>query len=371
MLPIPVLPIQTITIQALSPIQAPQGQVLASNFPSITENKQQAVTNQSQIPQGKNNESTQNPNQTNPSTGPETMKANQGPKEQETPASQTQRPNSQPTLPSPGSKVTSNPEAKQPLPLTSPASGKPPEGKHSSNVSNSSKTQSSNNSISTPAPQNKSPATPKPINASSVPSRKPTSDLSKVGRLANGSSSSVKPNIATPGKPTQKPQIVLCQIVCGSDCCPLAVTLPTTKPTKTTPKTSSTTLPPTTTKSKLKQTPTTPPEVIDGPPVPMGHLQGPGWFPQVAHPMPVSPVGPMSGPLSPPLLPMYMTLPPATASPVIGQGMLHQVEDSMQTTPVIGPHLPMYKTISPVTALQVISTQMENEDPTLVGKKRF
>ena len=306
----------------------------------------------------------QNLNQVIPSTGPETIKSNQRPKGQETPESQTKTPNGQPTLPSSGSKVMSNQGAKQPLPIVSPAPGKPPEGNKSSNESNSNKTQSSNNGTlphtSTPAPQNKSPATPKPINATAVISNKPTSDSSKIGGKANSSSLSVKPNIEAPEKPTQKPQIVLCQIVCGSDCCPLEVKLPTTKPTITTPKNSPTTRPPTSARSELKKIPTTPPEVIAGPPIPIGHPLGPQWFPQVAHPMSVGPAGQTSGPLSRPLLPMYITLAPATASPVIGQERFpHE------------PSLPMYKKLLPVTALPVVSTQKERKDPVFIGKKRF
>lgn len=313
LLPVPVLPIQTIPIQTLAPMQLPQAQVPGSISSLGPSNPQQPGTNQSRIPQGGNNEAANNPNQPIPSTGPATKEANRAPNGQETSPGGTKTPNGKPTVPNSGSNVTPNPAAKRPLPLSSPAPETPPEGTNSSNASNPSKQKNAHNN--TPSPQNKGSTTPKPTNTSSLAPNKPTSDSSAVGSQANVNSSTVKPNSAISAKQTQMPPIVLCQIICGSDCCLPKLKVITIEPTLTTPKTSPTTPPPTSAKSELKLKPTAPPEVIAAPPVPMRYPQHPGWLPQVAHPMPISPI---SSPLSSSShLPMYMTLPPATASPAI------------------------------------------------------
>ena len=106
----------------------------------------------------------------------------------------------------------------------------------------------------------------------------------------------------------------MCQIICGSDCCS-PILKP--EPTKAIPKTKPTTLPPTRTKSKLNSKPTTPVEVIMAPPVPMRYpAPFPIWIPhRTHHPLPVG-LMPRPLPFSD-TVPMYMTLPPATASPII------------------------------------------------------
>ena len=318
LLPITILPIQTVPMQTLPPIQAPQGQVPASNNTPSAPTQQQKGTNQSQTPskeiskgpndtmpstgkkgtnqsQTPSKENSKGPNETMPSTGSPSVGPNKQPKGKEAPAAQT--PNSNPTLPSPSSKGLSNP-------VTSQATAKATEGKKPPKASNPKKQQNANSnsltSPTTPPPKNKNPNPESPA-------------AGTAGTPAQGMSSTVKPNTLSTTKSSQKPQVVMCQIICGSDCCSPVLKQ---EPTKSTPKTKPTTLPPTSAKSKLTSKPTVPVEVIVAPPVPMRYPHIPVWFPhRTHHPLPVG-LMPRPLPFSD-TVPVYMTLPPVTPSPII------------------------------------------------------
>ena len=365
LLPIPVLPVQTLPIQTLSPVMSPQGQ-----FPSITPNQQQQLqpTNQTKVPQVNERENTQNPNQPvsgkseqNPDpsvsvSGPKNNKGNKGP-EEATFQTRTKPPNGQPTASSSVNKVTQRSTASQQHTTTSPSQANPTEDNNSSSGSNSTKASNSNKILlptkSTPVPQRGKTATATSTNSSSVNLNKPNE--TQTSGKANAALSTFKPKVSAAGKPYQKPQVVLCQIICGSDCCPIEVKAPTAKPTATNPTTKPTTLPPTSAKGEAKQKPTTPQEVIAAPPVPMRQHNWPGWFPQLAHPMPGNPV---SAPITPPF--MYMTLPPATASSVLDKERFRQVEHQMHTAQV--PAVP------PLTMSSAVSPQEGKDDPILIGR---
>ena len=365
LLPIPVLPVQTLPIQTLSPVLSPQGQ-----FPFITPNQQQQLqpTNQSKVPQVNERESSQNPNQPvsgkseqNPDpsvsvSGPKNNKGNKGP-EEATFQTRTKPPNGQPTTSSSVNKETQRSTASQQHTTTSPSQANPTEDNNSSSGSNSTKAPNSNKIMlptkSTPVPQRGKTATATSTNSSIVNLNKPNG-TQRSGK-ANAALSTFKPKVSAAGKPSQKPQVVLCQIVCGSDCCPIEVKAPTAKPTAANPTTKPTTLPPTSAKGEAKQKPTTPQEVIAAPPVPMRHHNWLGWFPQLAHPMPGNPV---SAPITPPF--MYMALPPATASPVLDKERFRQVEHQMHTVQV--PAVP------PLTISSALSPQEDKDDPILIGR---
>lgn len=373
LLPIPVLPVQTLPIQTLSPVLSPQGQ-----FPSITPNQQQQLqpTNQTRVPQVNERESTQNPNQPvsgkseqNPDpsvsvSGPKNNEGNKGP-DKETFQTRTKRPNGQPTASSSINEVTPRSTASQQYTTTSPSQANPTEDNNSSSGTNSTKAPNSNNIMlptkSTPVPQRGKTATATSTSSSIVNLNKPNG--TQTSGNANSASLTVKPKVAAVGKPSQKPQVVLCQIICGSDCCPVEVKAQATKPTVTNPTTKPTTLPPTNAKAEAKQKTTTPQEVIAAPPVPVRHPNWPKWFPQLAHPMPGNP---MSATITPPF--MYMTLPPATASPVLNKERFHQMKHLMHTAQVTGSPPLMYKAVPPLTVSSAVSPQEDKDDPILIGR---
>ena len=292
LLPITILPIQTIPMQTLPPIQAPQGQVPASNNTPSAPTQQQKGTNEPQTP---SKEISKGPNETMPSTGSPSVGPNKQPKGKEAPAAQT--PNSNPTLPIPSSKGLSNP-------VTSQATAKATERKKPPKASNPKKQQNANSNSLT------SPTTPPPKNKNPSPD---SSAAATASTPAQSISSTVKPNNLSNTKSSQKPQVVMCQIICGSDCCSPVLKQ---EPTKAAPKTKPTTLLPTSAKTKLKSKPTAPVEVIMAPPVPMRYPHFPVWFPdRTHHPLHVG-LMPRPLPFSD-TVPMYMTLPPVTASPII------------------------------------------------------
>jgi len=331
LLPIQVLPIQAIPIQAIQP---PAGK----NHPPLL------AANQSQIPQRNSNERNNNNELGNkgenkgqyqvvPTSRPAPVGGKQE-KQNET-GEGVAVPTTKPSNPNPSGSVniaTLYPGRNRPSPLTSSASESPPEGENKPSSSKSAKPQNDNSHPLTTSPESKSPAPHKKMSGNPAESKiKPTPNPAAAGSPASGKIPSEKPGESL--KPTKQPPVVLCQIICGPNCCFVA-SKPTTK--KSTIPTSKTSAPPTRAKSK-KPTTEPVPEVIAGPPIAFPYPHQPGWFPQGTHSIPQQPIPILPNPLSAALdspsesvsssmqLPMYMTLPPATASPQISshQGRNH------------------------------------------------
>lgn len=324
LLPIQVLPIQAIPIQAIQP---PAGK----NQPSVL------VVNQPQIPQGNGNETNNNnevgnKGENNQNQGvPTSSVAPAGGKQEgknETGQGETVLPTTRQSNPNPSGSVknaTPYPGRNEPSSLTTSASESPPEGENKPSSSKSGKPKNGNSHPLTTPPESKRPAQHENMSGNLAESEnKPTPHPAAAGNPASGKTSSDKPNGAS-AKPTQQPTVVLCQIICGPKCCFVA-SKPTTK--KSTIPTSKTSAPATRAKSTK---PTTEPvaEVIAGPPIAFRYPHRPGWYPHGTHSIPQDPFPIFPNPLPAPLdspsepifssiqFPMYMTLPPATASPQI------------------------------------------------------
>lgn len=327
LLPIPVLPIQAIPIQALSPIQSPAGRnqqaVLVVNQPQISQGNSNETNNNSEVgSKGENNQI-----QGVPTSRPAPTGGNQE-GQNETGQGAPVLPTTRQSNPYPSASVNAaspKPATNKPPPITYSAPGSPSGGRITPSSSKSSKPENGNsNPLRTP-PESKSPAPHESQSGKLGGSKnKPTPDLAAVGSPATGIASSEKPNGAVM-KPTQQPPAVLCQIICGPYCC-LLTSKPTTK--KSTIPTSKTSVPTTRAKS-TKPTTESAPEVVAGPPIALRYPHQPGWLPHGALSVPQEPIPILHRPLPAPLdspsepisssiqLPMYMTLPPATASPEI------------------------------------------------------
>ena len=339
LLPIPVLPIQAVPIQAIQP-------ATGKNQPSVL------VVNQPQISQGHSNETSTNSKVGNKgeyieNQGVTTSTLVHAGDEQEeqnetgqgVPVLPTTR-RSNPNLSGSVNNATPYPGRNKPSPLTTSASESPPKGTNTPTSNKSRKHKNDNSHHLTTSPENKSPAPHENLSGNLSESKnKPTANPAATGSPAFGKPSSEKPNRAS-AKPTQQPPIVLCQIICGPKCC-LFTSKPTTpKSTIPTPKTSAS---PTTEKS-VKPTTEPVPEVIAGPPIAFRYPHQPGWFPHGTHFIPQNHIPILPNPLPAPLdspsgtisssiqLPMYMTLPPATASPQISshQGSFHPFSDGKE-----------------------------------------
>ena len=326
LLPIPVLPIQAVPIQA---IQSATGK----NQPSVL------VVNQPQISQEHSNETSTNKGEYKQNQGVTTSTPVHAGDEQEGQNGTGQGVRVVPTTRQSNSNLSGSvnnatpyPGRNKPSPLITSASEGPPKGtnKPHSNKSRKPKNDKSHHL----SPENKRPAPLENMSGNLSKSKnKPTSNPAATGSPASGKPSSERPNKAS-AKPTQQPPIVLCQIICGPKCC-LFTSKPTTpKSTIPTPKTSA---PPTTERS-LKPTTEPVPEVIAGPPIAFRYPHQPGWFPHGTHFIPQNHIPILPNPLPVPLdspsiqLPMYMTLPPATASPKISshQGSIYPFFDGKE-----------------------------------------
>ena len=332
LLPIPVLPIQAIPIQAIQSSAAKnQPSVLAVNQPQIAQGNINETDNSEVGSEVENNQ-----NQGVPTSSPVPTGGNQQ-GQSETGKGVPVLPTARQSNPNPSGSVnnaTNYPGTNITSPLTSSAPESPAGGENTPSSSKSGKLKNGNSHALTISPENKSPAQRQKMSGNLTESKnKPTPNHPAAGGSpAPGKTSSEKSNGAA-AKPTQQPPVVLCQIICGPTCC-LVTSKPTTK--KLTIPTSKTSAPPTKAKS-TKPTTESAPEVIAGPPIAFPYPQQPGWFPHGAHSVPQEPVPILPNPLpasldspSEPIsssihLPMYMTLPPATASPQISshQGRNH------------------------------------------------
>lgn len=320
LLPIPVLSIQAIPIQAIQssagknqpsvPVanQISQGNINESNSSEVgskgENNQNQRVPTRTPVPMGGNLEGQSKTGQGAPVL-PTTKQRNPSPSGYVNNAT-----------PNPGTNITSQ--------LTTSAPESPAGGENTSSSSKSGKPKNGKSHPLTTYPESKSPAAHKNVSGNLVESKnKPTPNPAAAGSPAFGETSSKKPNGAPTAKPTQQQPLVLCQIICGPGCC-FVSSKPTTK--KLTIPTSKTSTPPTKAKS-TKPTTESAPEVIVGPPIAFPYPHQPEWFPHGSHPIPQEPIPVLPNPLhaslnspsepfsSPIQLPMYMTLPPATASP--------------------------------------------------------
>ena len=332
LLPIQVLPIQTIPIQAIQPPAGEnQPHVLGANQPQIPQRNSNERNNNNELG---NKGGNKGQNQVVPTTRPAPVRGKQEEKSEtgeQVPVLPTTKP-SNPNPSGPVNNATPYPGKNKPSPLTSSASESPPEGENKPTSSKSAEAQNGNSHPLTTSPESKSPAPHENMSGSPAESKnKPTPNPAAAGSPASGKISSEKPKESL--KPTQQPPVVLCQIICGPNCCSVS-SKPTTK--KSTIPTSKTSAPPTRAKSK-KPTTEPVPEVIAGPPIAFPYPHRPGWFPHGTPSIPQQPIPILPSPLSAALdspsesvsssmqLPMYMTLPPATASPQISshQGRNH------------------------------------------------
>ena len=299
LLPIPVIPVQTIPIQPLPSVVIPplQTHVPANNAGSMT-NQQPPGGNMPPIPQNASNEK---PKESNPES--KVIPSTENSKENKTPAELSEKPNGTLEKPVPGYQ----------LPSKTPGSQVPTKSTEGSKSSKKQTTKSAPSSHSTCLPGNENSPTPRP-NASCPTLKKPTSVPSAQGTRTKKPTPDKKPTSAstTPNSNhNSMPQIVLCQVICGSDCCsPKVKTSPTQSTPTTKPTTESTNEP----KSEYKSKPTEPPDVMAGPPLP---LRYPPCLPKNTHHLLACQLQWPARPLSPSdTFPMYMTLPPATASPL-------------------------------------------------------
>ena len=328
LLPIPVLPIQAIPIQAIqSSAGKNQPSLLVVNQPQVSQGNSNETNNNNEV----GNKGVNNQSQGVPSGSPAPAGVKQeGPNEkgQGAPVLPTTRQSN----PNPSSSVINgvlNPGTNVSSSLPSSAPESPEGGKNTLTSSKSGKSKNGNSHPLTISPESKSPAVHENMSGNVAESKnKPTPNPTAAGSSASGKTASGKPNGAI-AKPTHQPQVVLCQIICGPKCC-FVTSKPTTK--KSTIPTSKKSAPPTRAKP-TKPTTEPVPEVIAGPPIPFRYPHRPEWFLHGTHSVQQEPVPILTNPLPTPLdspsepistsiqFPMYMTLPPATASPKI---MSHQ-----------------------------------------------
>ena len=331
LLSIPVLPIQAVPIQAIQPATGKnQPSVLVVNQPQIS----QGTSTNNEV--GNKGEYKQNQGVTT-STPVPTGDEQEGQNEtgQGVPVLPTTR-RSNPNLSGSVDNATPYAGRNKPSPLITSASESPPKGTNKPSSNKSGKPKNGKSHPLASSPENKSPAPHENMSGNLSESKnKPTSNPAATGSPAAGKTSSGKPK-RTSAKPTQQPPIVLCQIICGSQCCLFTPKPTTPKSTIPTPKTSA----PTIREKSAKPAP----EVIAGPPITFRYPQQPGWFPHGTHFIPQNPLSILPNPLPAPLdspsepisssiqLPMYMTLPPATTSPQISshQGSIHPFFDGKE-----------------------------------------
>ena len=337
LLSIPVLPIHAVPIQAIQPAPGKnQPSVLVLNQPQISQGHSNETSINNEV--GNKGEYKQNQGVTT-STPVHAGDEQEGQNEtgQGVPVLPTTR-RSNPNLSGSVSNATPYAGRNKPSPLITSLSESPPKGtnKPSSNKSGKPK---NGNPLAT-SPENKSPAPHENMSGNLSESKnKPTSNPAATGSPTSGKTSPGKPKRAS-AKPTQQPPIVLCQIICGPQCCLFTPKPTTPKSTIPTPKTSA----PTTRKKSAKPTTEPVPEVIAGPPIIFRYPHQPRWFPHGTHFIPQNPLPIFPNPLPAPLdspsepisssiqLPMYMTLPPVTTSPQISshQGSIHPFFDGKE-----------------------------------------